>query len=56
MMLEALDAQYLRKPTSKDIQRLLQVADHRGFPRMLGSLALGVAELPGCLERAIHLR
>jgi len=31
-------AQYLRKPTSEDIQRLLQVADQRGFPGMLGSL------------------
>ena len=31
-------AQYLHKPTSKDIQRLLQVAEQRGFPRMLGSL------------------
>ena len=31
-------AQYLRKPTSEDIQRLLQVAEQRGFPGMLGSL------------------
>jgi len=31
-------AQYLHKPTSEDIQRLLQVADQRDFPGMLGSL------------------
>jgi len=31
-------AQYLRKPTSEDIQRLLQVVEQRGFPGMLGSL------------------
>ncbi|XP_057473223.1 uncharacterized protein LOC130761694 [Actinidia eriantha] len=29
---------YLRKPNADDIERLLQVAKHRGFPGMLGSL------------------
>lgn len=30
--------QYLRRPTATDIQHLLQVAELRGFPGMLGSL------------------
>ncbi|PRQ51872.1 putative harbinger transposase-derived protein [Rosa chinensis] len=30
--------QYLRRPTPTDLQRLLDVADKRGFPGMVGSL------------------
>jgi hypothetical protein len=37
-VISLLGAQYLRKPTSEDIQRLLQVAEQRGFPGMLDSL------------------
>ncbi|CAL2267300.1 unnamed protein product [Prunus armeniaca] len=29
---------YLRKPTSRDLQRLLQKAKTRGFPSMMGSI------------------
>ncbi|XP_008227115.1 PREDICTED: uncharacterized protein LOC103326646 [Prunus mume] len=31
-------AEYLRKPTRADLQKLLQKAEERGFPGMLGSL------------------
>lgn len=30
--------QYLRKPTTDDIERLLQIGNNRGFPGMLGSI------------------
>ncbi|VVA41037.1 PREDICTED: putative nuclease HARBI1, partial [Prunus dulcis] len=29
---------YLRRPTHRDLQRLLQKAEARGFPRMIGSI------------------
>ncbi|CAL9030579.1 unnamed protein product, partial [Prunus brigantina] len=29
---------YLRRPTPRDLQRLLQKAEHRGFPGMIGSI------------------
>ncbi|KAH9605485.1 hypothetical protein KSS87_011976 [Heliosperma pusillum] len=35
---DVFGAQYLRKPTAEDIERLLQVGENRGFPSMLGSI------------------
>ncbi|XP_047335771.1 uncharacterized protein LOC124939333 [Impatiens glandulifera] len=37
-MVEIFSEQYLRRPTSNDISRLLYVGQKRGFPGMLGSL------------------
>jgi hypothetical protein len=42
-------AQYPHKPTSDDIERLLQVADQCGFPGMLGSLDYMHWEWQNCL-------
>ncbi|XP_010469447.1 PREDICTED: uncharacterized protein LOC104749500 [Camelina sativa] len=30
--------EYLRRPTSEDLQRLLNIGEHRGFPGMVGSI------------------
>uniref|UniRef100_A0A0D3BBI7 DDE Tnp4 domain-containing protein n=1 Tax=Brassica oleracea var. oleracea TaxID=109376 RepID=A0A0D3BBI7_BRAOL len=30
--------EYLRRPTPADLQRLLDIGEHRGFPRMIGSI------------------
>ncbi|XP_019093294.1 PREDICTED: uncharacterized protein LOC109129485 [Camelina sativa] len=30
--------EYLRSPTAEDLQRLLNIGEHRGFPRMVGSI------------------
>ncbi|XP_010478058.1 PREDICTED: uncharacterized protein LOC104757053 [Camelina sativa] len=30
--------EYLRRPTAEDLQRLLNIGEHRGFPRMIGSI------------------
>jgi hypothetical protein len=31
-------AEYLRRPTVQDIERLMEIGEHRGFPGMLGSI------------------
>ncbi|XP_010436701.1 PREDICTED: uncharacterized protein LOC104720508 [Camelina sativa] len=30
--------EYLRRPTAEDLQRLLNIGEHRGFPRMVGNI------------------
>ena len=40
--------QYMRRPTSEDIQRLLKVAEDRGFLGMLGSLDCMHCERQNC--------
>ena len=37
-VVEIFRPEYLRRPNAADISRLLQKANQRGFPRMLGSL------------------
>ena len=37
-IVEIFGNQYLRRPNSDDVARLLEVAEQRGFPGMLGSI------------------
>jgi hypothetical protein len=37
-VVEVFGSEYLRRPTAEDMERLLQVAESRGFPGMLGSI------------------
>ncbi|XP_057755371.1 uncharacterized protein LOC130974513 [Arachis stenosperma] len=37
-VISVFEDEYLRKPKPNDVQRLLQMADGRGFPGMLGSI------------------
>ena len=37
-VVEMFSQQYLRRPNSTDIARLLHISEERGFPEMLGSL------------------
>jgi hypothetical protein len=38
VVVEVFGSEYLRRPTAEDMERLLQVAESRGFPGMLGSI------------------
>ncbi|KAK2662814.1 hypothetical protein Ddye_001388 [Dipteronia dyeriana] len=38
VVIRAFETQYLRKPNTNDIARLLKEREDRGFPEMLGSL------------------
>uniref|UniRef100_A0A0D3E428 Myb-like domain-containing protein n=1 Tax=Brassica oleracea var. oleracea TaxID=109376 RepID=A0A0D3E428_BRAOL len=40
--------EYLRKPTPADLQRLLDIGDHRGFPGMIGSIGCMHWEWKNC--------
>ncbi|CAJ2672776.1 unnamed protein product [Trifolium pratense] len=42
-------AQYLRRPTTEDVERLLQMGEARGFPGMLGSIDCMHWEWKNCL-------
>ena len=49
-------AEYLRKPTNEDLQRLLKKGEMRGFPGMIGSIelyALDVEKLSKCMAGRI---
>lgn len=35
---DVFEAKYLRRPNNNDIQYLLQISEHYGFPSMLGSI------------------
>jgi hypothetical protein len=37
-VIEVFGGEYLRHPTCEDVERILQVNESRGFPRMLGSI------------------
>ncbi|XP_073152847.1 uncharacterized protein [Henckelia pumila] len=53
-VIEIFGAQYLRKPNSTDIQRLIQMHEERhGFPCMLGSLDCMHYEWKNCLDRVM---
>uniref|UniRef100_A0A0D3ACU6 Uncharacterized protein n=1 Tax=Brassica oleracea var. oleracea TaxID=109376 RepID=A0A0D3ACU6_BRAOL len=47
--------EYLRRPTPADLQRLLDIGEHRGFPGMIGSIDCMHWEWKNCstLERSI---
>uniref|UniRef100_A0A0D3A9C2 DDE Tnp4 domain-containing protein n=1 Tax=Brassica oleracea var. oleracea TaxID=109376 RepID=A0A0D3A9C2_BRAOL len=37
-IINLFDEEYLRRPTPADLQRLLDIGEHRGFPGMIGSI------------------
>lgn len=37
-VIEKFGAEYLRKPTVQDVERLMEIGERRGFPGMLGSI------------------
>ena len=37
-VIEVFGAEYLRRPTVQDVERLVQIDERRGFPSMLGSI------------------
>ncbi|KAL6645483.1 hypothetical protein ACP70R_017091 [Stipagrostis hirtigluma subsp. patula] len=37
-VIEVFGAEYLRRPTVEDVERLIQIGERRGFPGMLGSI------------------
>ncbi|XP_019087475.1 PREDICTED: uncharacterized protein LOC104728272 [Camelina sativa] len=41
--------EYLRRPTAEDLQRLMNIAEHRGFPGMVGSIDCMHWEWKNCL-------
>lgn len=47
--------QYLRKPNSADINRLMEVAKQRGFPGMLGSIDCMHWRWKNCLQHGMGL-
>ncbi|XP_010456622.1 PREDICTED: uncharacterized protein LOC104738085 [Camelina sativa] len=55
-VINLFDDEYLRRPTAEDLQRLLNIGEHRGFPRNGREhrlYALGVEELSHCMVRTI---